>query len=199
MSALALCSIRGRPRMNFFKAIVAAGLVAASTSAMAADVTGPARPFPIRSSRNGRTPTRKARQRHQLPVDRFGRRHQADPGQTVTFGATDAPLKPEQLEKDGLAQWPMMMGAIVPVVNLEGVKAGDMTLDGETLANIYPWQDRQVGRSGDQEAQSEAQAAVRRDHDGASFGRIGHHLQLHRLSVEGQRRLEVEGRRRHRG
>jgi phosphate transport system substrate-binding protein len=56
---------------------------------------------------------------------------------TVTFGATDAPLKAEQLQKDGLSQWPMIMGAIVPVVNIEGVKAGDMVLDGPTLAEIY--------------------------------------------------------------
>ena len=56
---------------------------------------------------------------------------------TVTFGATDMPLKADQLEKDGFVQWPMIMGAIVPVVNIEGVKAGDMVLDGDTLANIY--------------------------------------------------------------
>ena len=56
---------------------------------------------------------------------------------TVTFGATDAPLKSEQLEKDGLAQWPMIMGGIVPVVNVEGVKAGEMVLDGQTLADIF--------------------------------------------------------------
>jgi phosphate transport system substrate-binding protein len=56
---------------------------------------------------------------------------------TVTFGATDAPLKAEQLEKDGLVQWPQVMGAIVPVVNLEGVKPGELILNGETLANIY--------------------------------------------------------------
>src|SRR5450432_4937415 len=56
---------------------------------------------------------------------------------TVTFGATDAPLKAEQLEKDGLVQWPMVMGAIVPVVNLEGIKPGELVFDGETLANIY--------------------------------------------------------------
>jgi len=47
---------------------------------------------------------------------------------TVTFGATDAPLKHEQLEKDGLVQWPMVMGAIVPVVNLEGIKPGELVL-----------------------------------------------------------------------
>jgi phosphate transport system substrate-binding protein len=56
---------------------------------------------------------------------------------TVTFGASDMPLKEEALKKDGLVQWPMVMGAIVPVVNLEGVKPGEMVLDGETLANIY--------------------------------------------------------------
>ena len=56
---------------------------------------------------------------------------------TVTFGATDAPLPGKELEESGLAQFPMVMGAIVPVVNLEGVKPGDMVLDGETLARIY--------------------------------------------------------------
>ena len=56
---------------------------------------------------------------------------------TVTFGATDAPLKPADLDKDGLAQWPMVMGGIVAVVNLEGVKPGDFHIDGPTLADIY--------------------------------------------------------------
>jgi phosphate transport system substrate-binding protein len=56
---------------------------------------------------------------------------------TVTFGATDKPLSVDQLDKDGLAQWPMVMGAIVPVVNIEGVKPGDMVLDGETLGKIF--------------------------------------------------------------
>ena len=56
---------------------------------------------------------------------------------TVTFGATDAPLKGDELEKAGLVQFPMVMGGIVPVVNLEGVKAGDLVLDGPTLAKIF--------------------------------------------------------------
>ena len=56
---------------------------------------------------------------------------------TVTFGATDAPLTPEELEKDGLAQWPMVMGGIVTVVNLDGVKPGGIVIDGPTLAQIY--------------------------------------------------------------
>src|ERR1700689_738368 len=56
---------------------------------------------------------------------------------TVTFGATDAPLEPKELEKAGLAQFPMVMGAIVAVVNLPGVKPGDIVIDGPTLAQIY--------------------------------------------------------------
>jgi phosphate transport system substrate-binding protein len=56
---------------------------------------------------------------------------------TVTFGATDAPLKAADLDKDGLAQWPMVMGGIVMVVNIPGVKAGELVLDGPTVAQIY--------------------------------------------------------------
>ena len=56
---------------------------------------------------------------------------------TVTFGATDIPQKAEDLAKFGLVQWPQVMGGIVPVVNLEGIAAGDLVLDGATLANIY--------------------------------------------------------------
>jgi len=56
---------------------------------------------------------------------------------TVTFGATDMPLTIEQLKKDGLVQWPMVMGGIVPVVNIDGVKPGELVIDGPTLAAIY--------------------------------------------------------------
>ena len=56
---------------------------------------------------------------------------------TVTFGASDAPLTGDVLDKDGLAQFPMVMGAIVPVVNLEGISPGQLVIDGPTLAKIY--------------------------------------------------------------
>jgi len=56
---------------------------------------------------------------------------------TVTFGASDAPLSGKELDDAGLAQFPMVMGGIVPVVNLEGIKPGDVTLDGPTLARIF--------------------------------------------------------------
>lgn len=56
---------------------------------------------------------------------------------TVTFGATDAPLSGKDLDGTGLAQFPMVMGGIVPVFNLDGIKAGELTLDGPTLAKIF--------------------------------------------------------------
>lgn len=56
---------------------------------------------------------------------------------TVDFGASDAPLKFEELEKDGLVQFPMVMGGVVPVVNVEGISPGKMSLTGKVLADIY--------------------------------------------------------------
>src|SRR5947199_1573941 len=56
---------------------------------------------------------------------------------TVTFGASDMPLKLEQLNKDGLVQFPTVIGGDVPVVNIEGIKPGDLKLDGATLARIF--------------------------------------------------------------
>ena len=70
---------------------------------------------------------------------------------TVTFGATDAPLPGKELDESGLAQFPMVMGAIVPVVNLEGVKSGELVLDGPTIAKIYlgdikKWDDAAIAK-----------------------------------------------------
>jgi phosphate transport system substrate-binding protein len=56
---------------------------------------------------------------------------------TVDFGASDMPLKPEQLEKSGLMQFPAIMGGVVPVVNVKGIEPGRLKLDGPTLAKIY--------------------------------------------------------------
>jgi phosphate transport system substrate-binding protein len=56
---------------------------------------------------------------------------------TVTFGASDMPLKAEDLNKNGLIQFPTVLGGVVPVVNIEGIKPGDITLDGPTLAKIF--------------------------------------------------------------
>lgn len=56
---------------------------------------------------------------------------------TVNFGASDMPMKAEDLEKNGLMQFPAIMGGVVPVYNLKGIKAGEIKFTGELLANIY--------------------------------------------------------------
>lgn len=56
---------------------------------------------------------------------------------TVDFGASDMPLKADELEADGLVQWPMIMGGIVPVINVEGIKAGELKMSGPVMADIF--------------------------------------------------------------
>lgn len=68
---------------------------------------------------------------------------------TVDFGASDKPLTPEELEKNGLMQFPTVMGGIVPIVNIKGIKPGEMVLDGKTIADIYlgkvkKWNDKEI-------------------------------------------------------
>ena len=124
--------------MNFIKTVVAAGMVAASASAFAADITGAGAtfPFPVYSKW---ADAYKKETGNGLNYQSIGSGAGIKQilAKTVTFGATDAPLKAEVLDKDGLVQWPMVMGAIVPVVNLEGIKPGELVFDGETLGNIY--------------------------------------------------------------
>ena len=56
---------------------------------------------------------------------------------TVAFGGTDAPLSGPDLDKHGLVQFPMVVGGIVPVVNLDGIGPGTLMIDGPTLAKIF--------------------------------------------------------------
>lgn len=56
---------------------------------------------------------------------------------TVDFGASDAPLKKAELDEIGIIQWPMVMGGVVPVVNLKGVKPGELKMSAGVFANIY--------------------------------------------------------------
>ncbi|MCP3403729.1 MULTISPECIES: phosphate ABC transporter substrate-binding protein PstS [unclassified Bradyrhizobium] len=164
--------------MNFIKTIVAAGLVAASTTAaFAADITGAGAtfPFPIYSKWADAYKKETGNGLNYQSIGSGGGIKQIQ-AKTVTFGASDAPLKAEQLEKDGLVQWPMVMGAIVPVVNIEGVKPGEMVFDGETLASIYlgkitKWDDAAIKKlNPNVKLPSEAITVVRRsDGSGTTF------------------------------
>ena len=95
---------------------------------------------------------------------------------TVTFGATDKPLGQEELDKNGLIQFPMIIGGIVPVVNIEGVKPGELVLDGSTLADIFigkitKWDDAAIKKLNEKaKLPSSAIAVVHRsDGSGTSF------------------------------
>jgi phosphate transport system substrate-binding protein len=163
--------------MNFMKTIVAAGLVAASTSAFAADITGAGSTFifPVLSKWADAYKKESGAGVNYQSIGSGAGIKQIE-AKTVTFGATDMPLTVAQLEKDGLAQWPMIMGAIVPVVNIEGVKAGDMTLDGDTLAKIYlgtitKWDDPAIKKLNPKVSLPSAAIAVvhRADGSGTTF------------------------------
>jgi len=56
---------------------------------------------------------------------------------TVTFGATDAPVKGEELDKLGQVQFPAIIGGTVPIINLEGFKAGELRITGPVLAEVF--------------------------------------------------------------
>jgi phosphate transport system substrate-binding protein len=71
--------------------------------------------------------------------------------ETVNFGASDMPLEPSELESAGLVQFPTVIGGVIPVVNLEGIKPGEIKLDGLVLADIYlgkitKWNDPQIAK-----------------------------------------------------
>ncbi len=58
-------------------------------------------------------------------------------GKTVDFGASDMPLSDEELKKDGLVQFPVVIGGVVPVINVAGIESGQMKLTGQVLGDIY--------------------------------------------------------------
>ena len=76
------------------------------------------------------------RRADQLPVGRLRGWSQQIRGKTVDFGASDMPLS-RQLAKDGLVQFPTVIGGVVPVVNVPGIKPGEIKMTGQLLADIY--------------------------------------------------------------
>jgi phosphate transport system substrate-binding protein len=121
-------------------AFLAAGLIAAATAlpAAAADISGAGATFPYPVYAKW-ADTYKKETKVGLNYQSIGsgggiKQIQA---RTVTFGATDMPLTAQQLTKDGLIQFPTVLGGVVPVLNVAGIKPGDVTLDGPTLAKIF--------------------------------------------------------------
>ena len=120
------------------RAAVLAIATAFSASATAADVTGAGASFvfPVMTKWSASYKTATNKQVNYQSIGSGGGIAQIKAA-TVDFGSSDAPLKPEELAKSGLAQFPSVIGGVVPVINVPGVQAGALKLDGETLANIF--------------------------------------------------------------
>ncbi|MBI3069550.1 MAG: phosphate ABC transporter substrate-binding protein PstS [Betaproteobacteria bacterium] len=135
---------------KFFAVAVFAFSVCASGGAFAADITGAGAtfPYPIYAKWAQTYKEKTGIGLNYQSIGSGGGIKQIR-AKTVDFGATDAPLKFEELKKDGMIQFPTVMGGVVPVVNLEGIKPGQVKLTGKALADIYlgnirKWNDAQL-------------------------------------------------------
>jgi phosphate transport system substrate-binding protein len=126
--------------MKHMKTILAAGVIAAAIAypAIAIDISGAGAtfPYPIYAKWADAYKKETGSGLNYQSIGSGGGIKQIT-ARTVTFGASDMPLKPDELEKIGVIQFPTVMGGVVPVVNLEGLKSGDVTLDGPTLGKIF--------------------------------------------------------------
>jgi phosphate transport system substrate-binding protein len=126
--------------MKHWKTLAAAGAIAvtAVAPAMAADISGAGAtfPYPIYAKWADAYKKETGNGLNYQSIGSGGGIKQIT-ARTVTFGASDMPLQPAELDKIGVIQFPTVMGGIVPVVNLDGIKSGDLTIDGPTLAKIY--------------------------------------------------------------
>src|ERR1700709_1963255 len=115
-----------------------AGLAMAASAAMAAEITGAGSSFvfPIVSKWAATYKGVSGNGLNYQSIGSGGGIAQIK-AKTVTFGATDKPLMAKELNGAGLTQFPVVIGGIVPVVNVPGIKPGQLTLDGAVLAAIY--------------------------------------------------------------
>ena len=126
--------------MHYLRTVAAAGFAATlvTTPALAIDISGAGAtfPYPIYAKWADAYKKETGNGLNYQSIGSGGGIKQIK-AKTVTFGASDAPLPGKELDESGLVQFPMVMGGIVPVVNIEGIKAGELVIDGPTLAKIF--------------------------------------------------------------
>ncbi|MDN3543473.1 phosphate ABC transporter substrate-binding protein PstS [Kinneretia asaccharophila] len=159
------------------KGLVFAAGVAAAPLALAQDVTGAGASFPAPVYAKWADAYNKAsgaRINYQSVGSGAGIRQIK--AKTVDFGATDAPLKDDELAKDGLIQFPTVIGGVVPVVNIKGITPGQIKMTGQVLGDIYlgkitKWNDAAITSLNPGVALPDAAIAVvrRADGSGTSF------------------------------
>lgn len=137
-------------RFQFRFAAVGVALSLAGAAAVAQDVTGAGATFPAPIYAKWADAYHKAtgaKMNYQSVGSGAGIRQIK--AKTVDFGASDMPLKDDELAKDGLLQFPTVIGGVVPVVNIKGVAPGQLKLTGQVLGDIYlgkitKWNDQQI-------------------------------------------------------
>ena len=139
--------------MKLVQTVVSSMLLALSTAAVhAADITGAGAtfPFPVYSKWSEAYKEKSGVGVNYQSIGSSGGIKQIK-AKTVDFGATDAPLKADDVEKEGMVQFPAVIGGVVAIVNLEGVKPGDIKVSGDLLAKIFmgsitTWNDAQIAQ-----------------------------------------------------
>jgi len=124
--------------MKFKTLLVAVGIGAAALTSFAADITGAGATFPYPMYAKWAEAYKKETGvgLNYQAIGSSGGLKQIR-AKTVTFGASDAPVKGEDLDKDGMIQFPAIIGGTVPVVNLDGFKPGELRVTGPVLAEMF--------------------------------------------------------------
>ena len=141
-------------KLTLKKALTVAALsistVGFAPTAMAADITGAGAtfPFPIYAKWAEAYKARTGNGMNYQSIGSSGGIKQIK-AKTVDFGATDNPVKFEDLEKDGMVQFPAIIGGVVPIINVQGLKPNQLKLDGVVLADIFQgtitnWNDKRI-------------------------------------------------------
>jgi len=138
-------------KRNFVKTLALTAIVSlAIGSAFAADITGAGAtfPFPIYAKWAEAYKAATGNGLNYQSIGSSGGIRQIK-AKTVTFGATDAPVSGDDLAKDGMVQFPAIIGGTVPVLNIDGIKPGELRISGPVLAdmfigNITKWNDAKI-------------------------------------------------------
>jgi len=162
----------------FKQLAVGAAFGAAALTAQAANITGAGASFPYPVYAKWASDY-KAATNNEVNYQSIGSGggQQQIKAKTVDFGASDDPLKADDLEKSGLVQFPAVIGGTVAVVNIDGVKPGQLKLSGEVLADIFlgkitKWNDKAIASLNDGVTLPNADIVVvhRSDGSGTTFG-----------------------------
>ncbi|HZX33736.1 MAG TPA: phosphate ABC transporter substrate-binding protein PstS [Rhodocyclaceae bacterium] len=165
-------------KFQFFRAtMLAVSLAGAAVAAQAAEITGAGASFPAPIYAKWADAYQKAtgNKINYQSIGSGGGIKQIN-AKTVDFGASDMPLKVEDLDKGGLTQFPTVIGGVVPVVNIPGIQPGAIRLTGAVLADIYlgkitKWNDKAIADLNPKVALPATDIAVvrRADGSGTSF------------------------------